>query len=147
MMTVSRDEAIAYLRKNGVSSDSKISEILSGFDFSAGSGPYLNQLRMGDHYFQFVRGPSFALPDPVVGAWFCLKGAEMNQLAIHSPDAMRLLTVFKVVAEVIVLEGLAKDLPFRGQPKAHGVGGKGGATQIYVPRGLSSALENLGLAE
>jgi hypothetical protein len=143
---VSRAEAASYLRRYGISSESKVTEILSGFDFAADRPAYLMDLGVGERYFQFVRTPSFELPDPVVGSWFCLKGSGMSQLAIHSPGAVRLLGEFEVVEDIMVLEGIAKELPFQGQPTKHGVGGRGGGTQIYVPPRLSSGLRYVRLA-
>jgi hypothetical protein len=70
----------------------------------------------------------------------------MSQLAIHSPGAVRLLGEFEVVEDITVLEGIAKELPFQGQPTQYGIGGGGGGMQIYVPPRLSPGLRYVGLA-
>lgn len=142
---VSRNEAISYLRQYAVT-ENEISKVLEGFDITPARPAYLMTLGVGEHYFQFVRTSSFQWRDPPLGSWFCLKGSQMSQLAIHSPGAARLLGEFEVVEEITVLEGMAKELTWRGQPTEYGIGGKGGGTQIYVPPRLSSGLRYLGLA-
>jgi hypothetical protein len=140
---VYRPETCAYLRRYGLCSDGDITKVLSGFDFA--EPLYLQPLSIGDLYYQFARTSSFEDPDPRLGSWYCLKGSDMSQLAIHSPNSVRLLGEFEVTENILVLEGIAKDLPFEGQPKRHGVGGTGGGTQFFVPPFLRSGLRNLGL--
>jgi len=140
---VYRPEICAYLRRNGVTSGDTVHDILTGFDFHYPI--YLQPLSRGEIYYQFVRTSSTSQPGLLPGAWFCLAGAEMNRLAIHSPNGPRVLGTFKVVEDITALEGIAKDIPWSGQPTKTGVGGTGGGTQIYVPPVLKPAMQFLGV--
>jgi hypothetical protein len=139
---VYRPEICAYLRRNGIASGDAVHDILTGFDFHYPI--YLQPLSRGEIYHQFVRTTSLNQPGLVPGAWFCLAGAEMSRLAIHSPNGRRVLGTFKVVEDIVALEGIAKHIPWTGQPTKIGVGGTGGGTQIYVPPVLRHALQFLG---
>jgi hypothetical protein len=136
-----RPEICAYLRRYGVTSDGEITRILAGFDFE--EPIYLQPLSVGETYYQFVRTSSNDEPGLRPGCWFCLAGAEMNRLAIHSPNGPRILGTFQVVENIIALEGIARDIRWVGQPTKTGVGGSGGGTQIYVPPVLKPALRFL----
>jgi hypothetical protein len=142
---VYRPEVCAYLRRHGVSSDKAMTQVLSGFDRHRPL--YLQPLVRGEHYYQFVRTPDLSNLNPQVGSWFCLKGAQMGDLAVHSPSGARILGEFEVVEDVVALEGIAKEWPFGEQPSKSGIGGHGGGTQIFVPPTLRSGLRLLGHPE
>jgi hypothetical protein len=139
-----------YLRRYGVTSADDIKKVLSGFNFDR--PVYEQPIARGEIYFQFVRTPALHDESPALGDWFCLRGQDLRRLAIYSPGGARRVGEFEVIEDAIVLEGIAKS--FRVSPQMAGkypqlarlgIGGRGGGTQIYVPRALRAALRLRGM--
>lgn len=128
-----------FLARNGISAPEKVKEIKSGFDLTR--PVYTRFLESGDRLFQFLRNEELGRPFPQTGNWFCIAGATMNSLAIFSGGAGRRLQEFTVAVPVMGLEGTAarmqRDWRWAG-------GGRGGATQIYLPARALFALVGIG---
>ena len=129
MKWLSQSEAENYLRRNGVTTLQAIAEVLSGFDFSR---PIYEQiLEEGQEIFQFIRTPSAANLSPNAGSWFALPGATTQSVAIIDGGSGRRFHRFSVERSFVALEGVAREFPLTWKFE---IGGKGGGTQIYVPR-------------
>lgn len=133
-----QETAEKYLRKHGIINDAEIKEILSGFNFT--KPVYENRIWPGDRIYQFIRKPNFK-GSFETGRWFSLKGANMDSLGIFSGESGSRLTEFLVTNEIVVLEGTAKELALNWSWAG---GGKGGATQLFIPRQFFYALEGAG---
>jgi hypothetical protein len=131
MRWIREDEIRSYLRANGLASGKAISDVLDGFDLDQ-----IIQYRLleePDRLFQYIRKPSFKDLSPHSGRFFCLAGATQSRLAIVGGLAGRRLHRFEVLAPLTVIEGTAKR---QDDNLDIGIGGEGGATQIYVPPNL-----------
>lgn len=117
-----------FLVRNGVRDPGKMAEICSGFDLT--QPVYQHLVEPGDRLFQFLRNEEVARPLSQTGNWFCLVGATMDALAIFSGLAGRRLQEFTVQYPIMGLEGTAAALP---RSWGWAGGGRGGATQIYLP--------------
>jgi len=128
-----------YLKENGITSQKKIAEVISGFDLS--QPIYKQRIWVGDRLFQFVRNPNSSFNQIGLGNWFALKGATMDSLGIFGGGSGRSLTEFTVKYTIIALEGtavkLARNWDWAG-------GGRGGGTQIFIPNNMFYALEVIG---
>lgn len=128
-----------FLKENGVTNQKKVGKVISGFDLS--KPVYKQRLMANDRLYQYVRNPSSSSNEIGVGNWFALKGATMDSLGIFSGGSGRNLTEFKVNFPITVLEGTAIEI---GRNWKWAGGGKGGATQIFIPKRMFYALELLG---
>ncbi|MCX6879284.1 MAG: hypothetical protein NTW21_36595 [Verrucomicrobia bacterium] len=128
-----------FLRQNGITDPTKVGEIASGFDLSR--PVYTHLIHPGDRLFQFLRNEEMNRPFPQTGNWFCLPGANMDSLAIFGGGAGRRLQEFTVSRPVMALEGTAG--PVRRNWGWAG-GGRGGATQIFLPHSALLALVGIG---
>ena len=138
MKLLSKDEVRVYLRNNGISSSTKIEEILTGFDFS--KPVYELTLDERQELFQFIRNPSSA-GVAQAGNWYSLQGATMSGTGIFGGGSGRHLHKFVVAHPFPALEGTAGPLE-RNWDWAGG--GPGGQTQIYVPPRFLGHLSSLG---
>ena len=129
-----------YLRKHSITDKDKMDKIIKGFDLN--SPVYLYNLNVGDRVFQYIRRPN-SESEVRLGQWFALKGSNMDSLGIFSGGSGRLLNEFEIVYPVQVIEGTAKSLPWDW--KEDGIGGSGGATQMFMPSKLFYALRPLGI--
>lgn len=128
-----------YLRENGITTQSKIDEILSGFDLSR--PVYKQEIWANHRLYQYVRNPSSSFNQIGIGNWFALKGASMSSLGIFSGGSGRSLTEFKLKVPIVALEGTAKKIAHNWSWAG---GGIGGATQVFIPEKMFYALEVLG---
>lgn len=128
-----------YLKKNGITSQQEIEEIISGFDLS--KPVYEQEIWTNDRLYQYVRNPNSSFNEIGVGRWFSLKGAKMSSLAIFSGGSGRSLIEYKVNFTIVALEGTAKKM---GLNWSWSGGGQGGATQIFIPKKMFYAIEALG---
>jgi hypothetical protein len=128
-----------FLRQNGVTDPDKVAEIAGGFDLS--QPVYTQLIEPGDRLFQFLRNEEVSRPSPQTGSWFCLAGASMDSLAIFGGGGGRRLQEFTVNRPVVGLEGTAggmrRDWGWAG-------GGRGGATQVFLPPNALFALVGVG---
>ena len=142
MRMLDRTSAERFLSEQGVQPASEVKNVLSGFDFS--KAIYEHDFWPGDVVYQFVRLPSATDPAPSSGSWFGLAGLTPSGVAINEGLAGRRLARFKVLAPFKALEGTAVKFKIN---ISSGIGGRGGATQIFIPRGLVGHLQSLGVAE
>jgi hypothetical protein len=128
-----------FLRQNGIADKDEIAKITSGFNLTR---PVYRQLiEPGDRLFQFLRNEEMRQPIPRTGKFFCLAGANMDSLAIFGGGAGRRLQEFTVSRPVEALEGSA------GQMRRNwdwAGGGRGGATQVFLPNSALLALVGIG---
>ncbi len=134
-----RQRIVTFLAKSGIRDPKQIGEIVGGFDLN--QPVYEQMINPGDRIFQFIRNPESGKPTINTGNWFCIPGASMDQLAIISGGAGRSLVEFTVTRSVNSLEGTASPQPRNWSWSG---GGRGGATQIYLPRTALMALEGKG---
>lgn len=130
---------IDFLKRNGITEPKKVAEISSGFDLTRAVYPRL--IEPGDRLFQYLRNEEVGRPFPQTGNWFCIGGASMDALAIFSGGAGRRLQEFTVNTPVMALEGTAA--PMRRNWAWSG-GGRGSATQIFLPQQALFALVGVG---
>lgn len=128
MKWLNQSEVENYLKRNGVMTQSKISEVLSGFD--SAMPIYEQLLDEGQELFQFIRNPSAANINPNAGSWFTVAGATTKSVAIIDGGSGRRFHKFQVLRPFVAIEGCAKEFPLTWKFE---IGGKGGGTQIYVP--------------
>lgn len=128
-----------FLRQNGITDPMKVEEISSGFDLA--KPIYTQLIHPGDRLFQFLRNEEANRPYPQTGNWFSLAGASMDSLAIFGGGAGRRLQEFTVSRTVMALEGTAT---LMSRNWAWAGGGRGGATQIYLPHAALFALVGKG---
>lgn len=156
--SINRAGIVTWLATRGVSN---ASEILEGFGFSKNRTPtvFEVELEAGDELLQWIGNPSAEL-GIARGRWYALKGATMDRLGIFSGGAGRSLHRFEVTAPCRALEGDAAELGSRATPDGprvkisrtgdatngwkFGLGGSGGATQIFVPRIYDGHIASLG---
>jgi len=136
---LSEDDVRDYLRHNGISSKSKIDEILNSFDIE--KPMYEQILFAGDTLYQFVRRSSFYNLTPGFGSWFCLAGASIQSLAIISGGAGRNVAKFEVRYTFSALEGVAEKQNINWN---RSWGGPGGGTQIFILPRFIRALKLIG---
>jgi len=139
MRILDRNSAAEFLRGQGVSPDREIEKILRGFDFSKPA--YEQRFWPGDVLYQLIRLPSAMQPLMATGNWFGLAGITTGGVAINDGLSGRQAVRFEVISGFTALEGTAKELPV---DLGIAIGGKGGATQIYLPRTLLGHLRALG---
>ena len=145
---VKNNEAVVrkFLKDLGYQ-DKEIKNYLRVFNLNLPA--YEQLLEEGDIIYQFMRVPTAKYPEPKLGNWFSLFGSNMTRLGIFS-GAGRILAKVKVQNPITVLEGTAAELPLswknnKETGEAFGVGGKGGATQIFIPaHQINSSLIVLG---
>jgi hypothetical protein len=142
MKWLNQAEIEAFLVRNGVCEPAAPAEILSGFDLDRPI--YEQQFEEGQDLFQFIRNASASNTSPRVGNWFALPGATTGGVAIIDGGAGRRFHRFRVSRNFTALEGTAKDFPLTWKFE---IGGKGGATQIYVPPALLGHLRAISAAE
>ena len=82
-----------------------VREIIDAFDLK--KAVYEKHLDVGEDIFQFVRRPSFDDPAPILGSWFCLKGASLDRLAIISGGAGRIVSHLQVERSRMVARELS----------------------------------------
>ena len=142
MTSLTKMEAELFLKKYGISSPSVMAEVLSGFDFKH---PVYEQFFEEDQeLFQFIRNPSATNLSPCAGNWFALPGATTQGVAIIDGGAGRRFHRFRVERAFMALEGTAREFPLMWKFE---IGGKGGATQIYVPPAVLGYLSAVAPAE
>jgi hypothetical protein len=142
MKSLTRMDAELFLKKYGISSPRVVEEVLSGFDFRH---PVYEQLfEEGQELFQFIRNPSATNLSPCVGNWFALPGATTQGVAIIDGGAGRRFHRFRVERAFMALEGTAREFPLMWKFE---IGGRGGATQIYVPPSVLGYLSAIAPAE
>ena len=170
MSYLSRDAVQAHLRSAGISDPETLQSIANSFAYEIGSsgnlvrGPYLRHFDEGEVLYQYIRNPSSINMIPGAGNYFGIKGATMDGLAITSGMSGRQLYAFVVASPFVALEGNAAevkiDLDLNTRPPVTGYrngepqtawdwdgGGKGGATQIFIPNSIvRSHLEPRGAA-
>lgn len=134
--------AAALLRGQGVRPERLIEQILDGFDFSKPA--YAHDFWPGDVLYQLMRLPSAAQPFMATGNWFGLAGITTSGVAINDGLSGRQAVRFEVIAPFTALEGTARALP---ADLGTAIGGRGGATQIYIPKALLGHLQALGHVE
>jgi hypothetical protein len=130
-----RTRIVNFLARYGVTGAKQVREIIIGFDLD--QPVYERLVQPDDRLYQFIRNSDVAKPAPTTGNWFCISGATMDALAIFSGAAGRHLVEFTVSYAVSSLVGTAsaikRDWNWAG-------GGRGGGTQIYLPRQALFAL-------
>lgn len=137
-LTAKNNEDIIRKYLQGIGYDAtEIKHYLRGFDLSK---PVYEQRLEDEVVYQYMRAPSANYSQPKLGNWFCLFGSNMTRLGIFS-GAGRILVKAKIQHPLIALEGTASEMPIAWQDdkekgEAFGVGGKGGATQIFIPSHL-----------
>jgi hypothetical protein len=134
------DSATAFLADHGIETE-KISEILQGFDF--GRPIYLHDFWPDDELYQLVRHSSAMERSVRAGNWFGLAGITASGVAINDGLSGRHLVRYKVVSHFRALEGTAARFKV---DLGKAIGGKGGSTQIFVPRRLIGHLCSVGPA-
>src|SRR5262245_12220332 len=143
---------VAWLAAHGVNA---ADEILEGFGFGAGRQPRVFEVELeeGEPLYQWM-GNASAGAGISRGRWYALKGASMDGLGIFSAAAGRSLHQFRVAHPCRALEGDAAGIGTRigsEGPRVkswqYGVGGSGGATQIFIPRLYDGHIASLGPAE
>jgi len=117
----------------------RIEEIVSGFDFNMAT--YEQSLESGQQLFQYIRNPSFNDASLRVGNWFCLRGASCSDLAIFGGGSGRRLHGYVVSLGLPAVEGTASP---QSPNWDWAGGGRGGATQIYIPSQLIGRLRAVG---
>lgn len=142
MRSLTKTNVELFLKMHGISSASAIAEVLSGFELK--EPIYEQTFDEGQELFQFIRNPSAATPSPRVGNWFTLPSATTQGVAIIDGGAGRRFHRFRVERAFIALEGTAKEFPLTWKFE---IGGKGGATQIYVPPSFIGHLSAISPAE
>lgn len=142
MRSLNKQSAAALLMSQGVKDQGEIAKILDGFDL--GKPLYEHDFWPDDVVYQLVRLPSASLPAPTTGNWFGLAGITTQGVAINEGLAGRRLMQLKVIAHFKALEGTAKRLATN---LLTGIGGPGGATQIYAPRSILGHLAAIAPAE
>lgn len=142
MKLMNKAEASEFLSKQGVEPDKKVKEVLSGFDLSRPM--YEHFFSPGDELYQFVRLPSVGSPVFERGCWFGLSGVSLGGAAIFGGLAGRTLQRFKVIHPFSALEGTAAPFPIDWQLE---IGGRGGMTQVFVPRKYAGLIRSLGSAQ
>ena len=142
MKSLTKTDVELFLKKHGITSADAITEVLSGFDLK--SPIYEQVFDEGQEVFQFIRNPSATNPFPRVGNWFTLPGATTQRVAIIDGGAGRRFHRFRVERAFAALEGIAKEFPLTWKFE---IGGKGGATQIYVPPSFLGHLTAVSPAE
>ena len=85
-----------------------------------------------------MRRPTATDPSPAAGNWFGLAGMTSAGVAIDDGLGGRGLVAFTA------LEGTAARFAL---DRGKGIGGAGGATQVYVPRNLLGHLRPMGPGE
>jgi len=142
MRPLTKLDAELFLRKYGISSASEVAEVLRAFDFKC---PIYEQFfDEGQELFQFIRNPSATNPSPRTGNWFTLIGATTQRVAIIDGGAGRRFHRFRVERAFTAMEGTAKELPLAWKFE---IGGKGGATQVYVPPAFLGHLSAISSAQ
>ena len=139
MRILTEQSAADLLRWQGVAPQPEIEKVLSGFDFE--KPMYEHDFWPDDILYQLIRKPSATLPVPGTGNWFGLAGITTRGVAINDGLAGRRAAQFKVLMPFKALEGTARPMAI---DLGSGIGGVGGATQIYVPRMLLGRLQALG---
>lgn len=129
----------SFLMRNGITDPTKVEEIKSGFDLTMPI--YEHLVRPGDRIFQFLRNEELTRPVTQTGNWFCIAGATMDTLAIFGGGAGRRLHEFTVRTPVLGVEGTAAAL---SRNWGWAGGGRGGATQIFLPRSALFSLVGVG---
>ena len=126
---------VNFLARHGVTDAKQVHDIISGFDLT--KPVYERLVQEDERLYQFIRNSDVAKPVPTTGNWFYISGATMDSLAIFSGAAGRRLVEFTVSYPVSTIEGTAsaikRDWNWAG-------GGRGGGTQIYLPRQALFAL-------
>ena len=133
--------AAALLLAQGVPCAREVDKVLSGFDL--GKPLYEQDFWPEDVLFQLIRLPSVRDPVPAPGNWFGLAGITASGVAINGGLAGRSLAAFKVVSPFKAVEGTAASFKV---DLGRALGGKGGASQVFVPSGLLGHLQSLGPA-
>ena len=141
MRMLNRTGAEALLAGQGVP-DSEIARVMTGFDI--GKPMYEHPFWPQDVPYQLVRRPTASDPSPAAGNWFGLAGMTSAGVAINDGLGGRGLVAFAVLAPFTALEGTAARFAL---DRGKGIGGAGGATQVYVPRNLLGHLRAIGPAE
>ncbi len=136
-----RATAASYLAGHGLPA-AEITKVLGGFEF--GRPVYEHHFWPNDDLYQFVRLSSASDRSPSAGNWFGLAGVTPSGVAINEGLAGRQLVRFKVVAPFDALEGTAAACAV---DLGTAIGGKGGSTQVYVPRALIGHLRSAGPAD
>lgn len=139
MNRLSADDLRGWLRAHGVASARRVEEVLSGFDLR--QPVWAVTLEPGQALYQYIRLPSSGDPVPRAGHWFCLRGATESAVAIFGGGAGRRLHEYAVAHPLQAIEGTAAPFPLDWSIS---VGGRGGATQIYVPPTLLGRLRAVG---
>ena len=142
MRVLNRQSAGDFLRSQGVRPDSEVEKVLSGFDFT--KPVYSQEFWPGDTLYQLIRLPSSSQPVMMTGNWFGLAGITTHGVAINDGLSGRQATRFEVMHPFTALEGCAKELPVN---LGTAIGGRGGGTQVFLPRTLLGHLESLGAVE
>lgn len=146
-MRAQREQFIKdYLMQNGIDNPGRIQGIIDGFDLD--EPVYHYYLEPGEEIYQYVRTSTAEDQFITTGNWFALPGASMDALAIFGGSG-RMPTKFSVIHDTVALEGTAAKYPKTWQFKKGGrevaIGGKGGATQMYIPRNLLGRLQYNGI--
>lgn len=141
MRTLNRVSAEAFLASQGVP-HAEVVKILTGFDLR--QPIYEHDFWPDDVLFQLIRLPSATDPTPLTGNWFGLLGITSTGVAVNDGLAGRRCASFKVISHFKALEGTAAPFTVNLQT---GIGGGGGATQIYIPRSLLGHLTSIGPTE
>ena len=138
MRILNRQTATDLLRSQGVGAVD-IEKVLSGFDFS--KPVYEHEFWPGDVLYQLIRLPSLMQPSMSTGNWFGMAGITTENVAINYGLSGRQTTKFEVTAHFSALEGSAAELPVN---IGTGIGGRGGGTQVFLPRKFLGRLQALG---
>jgi hypothetical protein len=141
MRVLTRATAAELILAQGVS-PVRVEEALSGFDFA--KPVYEQDFWPEDVLFQLVRLPSVRDPVPASGNWYGLAGITARGVAVNDGLAGRRLNAYKVVSPFKALEGTA--VKFKVD-RGSGIGGDGGATQVFIPSALLGHLQSLGPAD
>jgi muramidase (phage lysozyme) len=139
MKDANRTTIVSFLKRNGITDVTEVQRIIGGFDLN--QPVYERLIQPGECLYQFIRNVDVGTPLPATGNWFCISGATMDSLAIFSGAVGRQLVEFNVSYPVASIEGTAsaikRDWNWAG-------GGRGGSTQIYLPRQALFALTAIG---
>ena len=141
MRILNRQTATDLLRAQGVGA-ADTEKVLGGFDFS--KPIYEQEFWPGDVLYQLIRLPSAMQPSLTTGNWFGLAGITTDNVAINDGLSGRQATKFEVTAHFSALEGSAAELPVN---IGTAVGGRGGGTQVFLPRMLLGRLQSMGPVE
>lgn len=142
MRSLTKTDVELFLKRHGILSAGAVAEVLSGFELKL--PVYEQPFDEGQELFQFIRNPSASNPGPRVGNWFTLPGATTLGVAIIDGGAGRRFHRFRVEQAFTALEGTAKEFPLTWKFE---IGGKGGATQVYVPPSFLGHLSAISPAE